>query len=248
MNELMRVFNYGGAQVRTVIQNGQPWFVAKDVCNILEITNSRDAVARLDEDEKGVVLTDTPGGSQQLQAVTESGLYVLVLSSRKPEAKAFKRWVTHEVIPSIRKHGLYATDELLGNPDLLISLAIELKNEREQRKRLETERLRLLPKADFHDAVSASSDNLTIQKAAKILGTGELRLFQFLRDQKVFMANNQPYQEYLDRGYFRVLLKSRRFDGEDHIYTQTVITAKGMPWLRKLLAEKAHLKVVGRDA
>jgi anti-repressor protein len=248
MNELMRVFDYEGAQVRTVIQDGLPWFVAKDVCNILEITNSRDAVARLDEDEKGVVLTDTPGGSQQLQAVTESGLYVLVLSSRKPEAKAFKRWVTHEVIPSIRKHGLYATDELLGNPDLLISLAIELKNEREQRKRLETERLRLLPKADFHDAVSASSDNLTIQKAAKILGTGELRLFQFLRDQKVFMANNQPYQEYLDRGYFRVLLKSRRFDGEDHIYTQTVITAKGMPWLRKLLAEKAHLKVVGRDA
>ena len=88
---LPQLFNYEGQEVRTVIKDGEPWFVSKDVCDILDITNSRDAVFRLDDDEKDVVLTDTPGGAQRAQAVNEFGLYSLVLSSRKPEAKAFKR-------------------------------------------------------------------------------------------------------------------------------------------------------------
>lgn len=91
--------------IRTTMINGEPWFVAADVCKALEIKNSRDAMTRLDDDEKDVALTDTLGGAQTSTVVNESGLYALVLGSRKPEAKAFKRWITHDVIPSIRKHG-----------------------------------------------------------------------------------------------------------------------------------------------
>ena len=124
MGDQIQVFNdeqFG--VVRTVLQDGEPWFVAVDVCRALEIANSRDAVSRLDADEKNtVVLTDGIRGNPQKVIVNEPGLYALVLSSRKSEAKAFKRWITHEVIPSIRKHGLYADDELLANPDLFIKV------------------------------------------------------------------------------------------------------------------------------
>jgi prophage antirepressor-like protein len=137
MNELLKVFNFKSNEVRIVIKDEEPWFVAKDVCNILEINNSRDALSRLDKDEKDVVLTDTLGGKQELQSINEMGLYSLVLSSRKPEAKDFKRWITHEVIPAIRKHGGYLTpekvEEALLNPDVLIRLATNLKEEREKR-------------------------------------------------------------------------------------------------------------------
>ncbi|MCY9511319.1 Bro-N domain-containing protein, partial [Paenibacillus larvae] len=107
MNQL-QVFNFTGKDVRVIMKDGHPWWVAKDVCDVLEIRNSRDALGRLDDDEKGVVLTDTLGGAQQLQVVNESGLYSLVLSSRKPESKKFKRWVTHEVLPAIRQTGTYS--------------------------------------------------------------------------------------------------------------------------------------------
>ncbi|MBY0052313.1 ORF6C domain-containing protein [Brevibacillus agri] len=111
MQALQSVFSFHEKQVRVVVKDGEPWFVAKDVCAILEIANSRDALGRLDEDEKGVVLTDTLGGKQELLAVNEPGLYSLVIGSRKPEAKAFKRWITHEVIPAIRKTGMYAAEQ-----------------------------------------------------------------------------------------------------------------------------------------
>lgn len=115
MNELKIFENEKYGQVRTVLQNGEPWFVAVDVCLALEIQNSRDALTRLDEDEKGIVSTDTLGGKQKMAIVNETGLYTLVLGSRKPEAKSFKRWITHEVIPSIRKTGGY-----VANDDLFI--------------------------------------------------------------------------------------------------------------------------------
>nr|BDD46667.1 hypothetical protein 10 [Bacillales bacterium] len=112
MNQLQKIFNYQGNNVRTVIKDGEPWFVAKDVCSILEIGNPSQALSRLDEDEKGLILNDTPSGKQQLSHVNEYGLYTLVLSSRKPEAKSFQRWITHEVIPSIRKTGSYNVSQI----------------------------------------------------------------------------------------------------------------------------------------
>ncbi|MBC9785489.1 Bro-N domain-containing protein, partial [Heliobacterium chlorum] len=108
MTNLQKVFNYEGAQVRTVLIDGQPWFVANDVCKILEHGNPRQVIQRLDSDEKGVHTVDTLGGQQEMVIINEPGLYSLVLTSRKPEAKAFKRWVTHEVLPSIRQTGSYS--------------------------------------------------------------------------------------------------------------------------------------------
>ncbi|HBX22623.1 MAG TPA: hypothetical protein DEF34_03145 [Desulfotomaculum sp.] len=125
MNQLQRIFNYNSNQVRTIIKDGEPWFVAKDVCDILEHSNSRMMVDRLDADEKGVSTIDTPGGPQDMAVVNEPGLYVLILTSRKPEAKAFKRWITHEVIPSIRKTGMYTAPVALE--DLIIMQAQSVK-------------------------------------------------------------------------------------------------------------------------
>ncbi len=125
MNQLQNIFHYNGSRLRTVIKDGEPWFVARDVCDILEIANGRDALNRIDEDEKGVVLTDTPGGTQQMAAVNEPGLYSLVLGSRKQEAKQFKRWVTHEVLPDIRKTGVYVVPTSLE--DLIIMQAQSVK-------------------------------------------------------------------------------------------------------------------------
>ncbi len=107
MNELQLFRSQEFGDVRGIEKDGEPWFVAADVCRALELGNSRQALARLDDDEKGVILMDTPGGKQEMSIVNEPGLYTLVLGSRKPEAKAFKRWITHEVIPSIRKSGGY---------------------------------------------------------------------------------------------------------------------------------------------
>ncbi|WP_197468137.1 BRO-N domain-containing protein, partial [Fictibacillus phosphorivorans] len=137
MDQLQKLFDFRGQQLRVVEQNNGPWFVAKDVCNILELSNSRMALQRLEEDEKGVSTIDTPGGRQNLSIVNESGLYELIFASRKIEAKTFKKWVKQEVLPSIRKHGAYLTpqkiEEVLLNPDMIITLATQLKDEQTKR-------------------------------------------------------------------------------------------------------------------
>lgn len=136
---MLEVFDYQGQQVRTDYKDEAVWFVAADVCRVLDIINPTMAVGRLDDDEKGLSSIETLGGNQQMVVVNEAGLYSLILTSRKPQAKEFKRWVTHDVLPSIRKHGLYAIDDVLENPDLLIKALTELKKEREEKKRLELE-------------------------------------------------------------------------------------------------------------
>ena len=117
-NNAIQIFNYKEQQVRTVEQNSEVWFVAKDVCDILKIVNSRDAISRLDSDEKGVAKTDTLGGMQDMTIISEPGLYKLAFKSKKSEAKDFTRWVTHEVLPAIRKHGAYIAN---ANIEALIS-------------------------------------------------------------------------------------------------------------------------------
>ena len=125
MNTLTVFDNNQFGRVRSVLIEDEPWFVAADVCRALDISNSRQALARLDEDEKGVISTDTPGGEQKMAFVNEPGLYSLVMGSRKPEARDFKRWITHEVIPSIRKTGAYAValspaEQLVAQAQLLV--------------------------------------------------------------------------------------------------------------------------------
>jgi len=227
MNQLQQVFDYQGKEVRTIIKDGEPWFVAKDVCNILEIVNSRDAVSRLDHDEKGVVLIDTPGGNQEMVVVSEPGLYELIMTSRKPEAKKFKRWVKHEVLPSIRKTGSYSIGQYQipkTYPEAL-RLAADLAEENE----------RLKPKAEMHDMFLGGKNAQPVGVVAKSLDIGRNKLFEFLREKKILMANNVPYQRYIDAGYFRVIEKPIAMGGNTINKAQTLVTAKGVDYIGKLL-------------
>jgi len=130
MEKALQVFNYKGNDVRTTTIDGEPWFLAADVCRALEINNPGDAVGRLDEDEKGIALTDTPGGMQKMIHVNEPGLYALTLTSRKPKARDFRRWVTHEVLPQIRKTGSYMQPK---SPTAALLQAVTILHEQEQR-------------------------------------------------------------------------------------------------------------------
>lgn len=236
MNDL-KVFGFEGNEVRVFMKGDEPWWIAKDVCAVLGIANVRDAATRLEEDEKDVALTDTPGGKQNLLVVNEPGLYSLILGSRKEEARAFKRWVTHDVLPTIRRTGMYATNELLDNPDLLIAVATQLKEERAARRVLELQAAEDKPKVEFFDAVADSKDAIDIGTAAKVLkvpGVGRNTLFKILRESKILMQNNQPYQEYIDRGYFRVIeQRFQKTDGSTNISIKTLVYQKGLDYIRK---------------
>ena len=173
MDELKIFENEQFGTVRVVEQNGEPWFVAADVCRALEIGNPSDAIGRLDTDERTLVSIEGASNGKPVNAINEPGLYSLVLGSRKPEAKVFKRWVTHEVIPSIRRHGVYATAEiaerLMNDPDFMIRTFTALKEEREQRKALEAQIELDRPKVEFANAVHETKSNITVEKFAKVL-------------------------------------------------------------------------------
>ncbi|MDY7044393.1 BRO family protein [Virgibacillus sp. M23] len=209
MNQLTKMFE--GQQLRIIEQNNEPWFVAKDVCNILEIKNPTDALKRLDEDERSRFNLGRQGYAN---AVNEFGLYSLVLGSRKEEAKQFKRWITHEVIPSIRKHGAYATpqtiENIISDPEFGIQLLTNLKEEQEKRIAAEETIQKQKPLVTFAETCMTSEKSLLVRELAKLctkqgIATGEKRLWQTLRDWKlVFKNKNEPYQEYVDRGYFEI--------------------------------------------
>lgn len=150
-------FDYNGQQVRTIVIDGEPWFVAKDVCDVLEHTNSRVALERLDDDEKGVSTVYTPGGPQEMAIVSEAGLYVLVLTSRKPEAKLFKRWVTHEVIPAIRRTGAYG-QKPVSQLDALRQTVDILAQQEQRLAAVEATATTLTHRIDSLDAVNVQGD------------------------------------------------------------------------------------------
>ena len=146
MNDLKIFKNAEFGEIRTIEVDNEPWFVGKDVAEVLGYSNPRKAIGdHIDEEDKGVTICDTLGGNQEMTIINESGLYSLILSSKLPNAKAFKRWVTAEVLPTIRKHGMYATEELLSNPDIAIAAFKALKEEREARKALEVENKEMQP-------------------------------------------------------------------------------------------------------
>jgi anti-repressor protein len=255
MNKLKIFSNADFGEVRTVKLDGEPWFVAVDVCRALEIQNSRDALTRLDDDEKGVVSTDTLGGQQEMSIVNEPGLYSLVLGSRKPEAKAFKRWITHEVIPSIRQHGAYMTpdtiERALTDPDFLIQLATTLKTEREARLVAEHKVKELEPKGAFFDTVAGSKDCVDIGTVAKVLhfSKGRNTLFKILRDSKILMHDNKPYQEYCDRGYFRVIESTyTKPSGDVCVNFKTVVYQRGIEFIRRFLVKNGYMKPSDQDS
>jgi toxin-antitoxin system, toxin component, bro family len=189
MNSDLMIFeNPEFGAVRSILIDGEPWFVAADVCKALELEKTNRALSRLDDDEKGAHSVSTPGGRQRMSIISESGLYSLILGSRKPEAKAFKRWITHEVIPSIRKHGAYMTDSLLdaleAHPEAVPEYLNRLRSENARNREL-NRRLRLaLPKAEYYDAFVDPADCTNIRTTAKELGVPEKQFTRYLEEKK----------------------------------------------------------------
>ncbi|MGI6700797.1 MAG: phage antirepressor [Christensenellales bacterium] len=255
MTTSLQVFNYNGANIRTVSKNGEPWFVAADVCRVLEIGNPSDAIARLEEDERTLVSIEGASNGLPVNAINEPGLYSLILSSRKPEARAFKRWITHEVIPAIRRHGMYAIDEILANPDLAIAALTQLKEEREQRKALELtaamqrqQILELQPKASYYDLILQSKSTVPITKIAKDYGMSAKALNKLLHEIGVQYKLGRTwilYQQFAEQGY----TQSRTYAIDaDRSTMHTYWTQKGRLFLYDLLKSVGILPLIEQGA
>ena len=215
----IKLFDFKGNNVRTIADGqGEPWFVLKDVCNVLEVSNVGNVVKRLNKAD--IHRTDVRSGGQNrnMALVNESGLYDVILDSRKPQAREFRRWVTAEVIPSIRRHGAYMTEhtieQVLTDPDTIIKLATDLKRERERRNELEEQAKADAPKVLFADAVAASKTDILVGDLAKILkgngvNVGANRLFVWLRSNGFLISRkgtdwNMPTQRAMELELFRV--------------------------------------------
>ncbi|MGG0718724.1 phage antirepressor [Robertmurraya massiliosenegalensis] len=250
MTELQRIFDFQGEELRMVIQNEEPWFVAKDVCEILEIHNSRHALTRLEPEEKADVVLNDGRQNRSYSIVNESGLYELIFASRKPEAKVFKKWVKQDVLPSIRKHGTYMTpqkiEEVLLNPDTIITLATQLKVEQEKRSIAEQTIKKQQPLVNFAETCMANDKSLLVRELAKLASKqgvmiGERRLYQKLREWKlIFQGKNEPYQEYIDRGYFEISQGVKENAGGTHAWLTMRVTPKGQMYIINRLKKESR--------
>lgn len=241
MNEI-QTFDFDGSGIRTLTIDEEPYFVGKDVAQVLGYKDTTNAMkAHVDlEDSRGWQIT-TPSGIQTMKVINESGLYSLILGSKLPEAKRFKRWVTSEVLPSLRRNGMYAMDELLDNPDLAINALQKLKEEREARRQLELQNEQMKPKALFAEAVETSSTSILIGDMAKLLRqngveVGQRRLFDWLRTNGWLMktgeSRNMPTQKAMEKGYFEIRERTiSNPDGSVRITKTTKVTGKGQVWL-----------------
>ena len=246
MNNLM-IFE--GHEVEVLEVEGQVLFNSKHVAEILDIKNVNDNISRMNE-KQVVKLTNSKVGKTDFRKLhntgenflTESGVYKLVFKSHKPNAEAFTDWIADEVLPSIRKHGMYAVDDLIANPELAIKAFTALKEEREKNKALQADNERMKPKEEFFDAVTDSKDAIDMGQVAKVLNypkIGRNKLFEILRENGILQQNNQPYQTYIDRGYFRVV--EQKFEptpGEIRINIKTLVFQKGIDYIRKILDNK----------
>lgn len=239
MESNIQIFDYKNFKVRTVQKDGEPWFVLKDVCGVLNLGTPARVAERLDGDEVSLThLTDSIGRQQETTIINEPGLYNVVLRSDKPEAKPFRKWVTSDVLPSIRKHGLYATEDLLANPDLAIAAFTALKEERERRKELEAVVEEQKPLVSFANKVSNTKDLINMGEMAKLLkdkhiDIGRNRLFAILREEGILMKSNVPYQQYIDRGYFEVKEAVKENSYGNKVFPTTYVTGKGQLFLTK---------------
>lgn len=259
MDEL-KVWNYNNSEVRIVNINNEPWWVLTDVCKVLEIARGSKITERLEEDEvRQTSLTDSLGREQNTYIINESGLYSVILRSNKPQAKPFRKWVTSEVLPSIRKTGMYATDELLNNPDLAIKAFTALKEEREKTKALtetvaiqQQQILELKPKASYYDVVLNCKDLLSTTEIAKDYGKSARWLNELLHELKVqFKQGNKIwllYQKYANKGYTSTKTQTYNGnDGEVHTKVHTYWTQKGRLFIYELLKAKDILPLIEQE-
>ena len=249
MRDLKKFKNNEFGEVRTSIINGEPYFSLNDVCRVLDIKNPRDAKSRLNLDGVGSTDgVDSLGRRTDVTMISEANLYKLVFQSRKPEAERFADWVTSEVLPAIRKHGAYMTDGViertLTDPDYLIMLATNLKEEKAKRALAEAENERNKPKVLFADTVSASSRSCLMGELAKMISQeairqgridekiGQNKLFAWMRNNgylcKSGERKNQPMQQYVEQGLFE-MKKGSYIDskGANVMTTTTKVTGKG---------------------
>lgn len=247
MSELQVFQNAEFGSVRTATIDGEPYFVGKDVATILGYSNPRDAISKhVDDEDKGVAKCDTLGGRQEILFINESGLYSLILRSQLPAAKRFKRWVTSEVLPAIRRHGMYATEELIANPDLAIAAFQALKAEREKRIALEEavavqaqQIAELKPKASYYDVVLKCKDAVNISVIAKDYGWSAQRMNEYLHQKGVQYKQADIwllYQKHASCGYTKT--NTHVYEdtcGREHTKVHTKWTQKGRLFIYGLL-------------
>ena len=236
MDSLQVFTNEDFGSVRVLAIDSEPWFVARDVTDALGL--DRTATRRLDEDEKGVRSMHTQGGEQEVSIITEAGLYSLIMASKKPEAKRFKRWVTHDVLPTIRKHGMYATpqsiERMLADPDTMIATLKALKAERKRADALMEDNARLLPKATMYDVAIEAEGTMSVTETARYLaqydkGINRTRLFALLRaDGLVCKQGNAPTKKAIERGYMVQVMTTRADGRANDPYAR--MTRKGMDY------------------
>lgn len=253
MNELQN-FNFEGNEVRTVLINDEPYFVGKDIADVLGYSNSRKAlIDHVDEEDKNTVtIRDGNKGNPNQVVINESGMYSLVLSSKLPNAKKFKRWVTNEVLPSIRKHGAYLTDEkieeALLNPDTIISLATQLKNEREGRLIAEQQVKEFQPKVSYYDKVLSNDALMTISLIAKDYGMSGAGMNKLLHELGVQYRQGGTwllYAKYQRTGWTHSETKMvPRKDGTEKAVLNTKWTQKGRLGLYELLKTNGYLPLI----
>ena len=249
-NYVTKEFLFNDQQVRTVVRDGEPWFVGKDVAIVLGYGNTKDALlSHIDEEDRAILQRSENATfeipNRGLTIINESGLYSLIVSSKLPTAKDFKRWVTSEVLPTIRKHGAYMDTDIieksLTDPDFLIKLATTLKEEKQRRMEAEAKIAADELKVDFYNAVGSTSATLTVERFAKLvteklgIQTGRNRMFQWLRKNGFLQANNMPYQRYINNGWF----KTYEVIKAGHAFTVPSITGKGQQKLFEKFAAEA---------
>lgn len=258
-------------KIRTVMRDGEPWFVGRDVAEALGYSNTKDAInTHVQEDDRALLLRSEIATFENhilksvlpatyvraeipnrgLTIINESGIYALIFGSRLPKAQEFKHWVTSEVLPSIRKHGAYMAPEtikkVLLNPDTIIRLATALKEEQQKTAKLTAENAELKPKAAFADTVSNSTGALNMSQMAKLLHNkhidmGRNRLMNFLRNEKILMQDNLPYQQYIERGYFKVIESVVGNEQYPMTKTSTLVLPAGQQFIFNLLEKRGEI-------
>lgn len=255
MNQLQVFNNEEFGQVRTVKQGEDVWFVVKDVSDILGFSEASAMTRTLDEDEKGLHNIQTVQGVQKLAVINESGLYSAILRSRKSQAKAFKKWVTGEVLPSIRKHGAYMTDQVLEqavtNPDFAIGLLTKLKEEKEKLAAAQQQIVQQQPLVTFAEACMQSDKSLKVSEVAKLaakhnIKIGQRLLFAKLREWNlIFKRSTEPTQTAVEKGYFEIAQGvKQKPNGEPFTWTTTYVTPKGQAYIIDRLKKEQEQKAV----
>lgn len=248
-----QIFNFDQHEVRTVVINDEPYFVGKDVATVLGYSNTPKAIRdHVDEEDKRAERIVHPlGGLQESILINESGLYSLILKSKLPSSKKFKRWVTSEVLPQIRKHGMYAKDELLDNPDLLIEVATKLKEEKTLRLIAEQRVNELQPKADYYDRILNNKGLVTVSTIAKNYGMSAVSFNKLLHELGIQFNQSDTwllYSKFQDKGYTHI----EPFDYEDkngnrQVKTRMKWTQKGHIFLYETLKKNNYLPMIERE-